>query len=106
MANFTTVSDNGQVEIDWNALELTEEQILFVKAGVQRLIDNGKKLVSYERDEDTIEFHLKDERYFKGELIYGSYTRVTYFADGSDEIYFDTFGRSDFEKFGYVKEGK
>lgn len=105
MANYTKLTDNGQIEIDWNALELTEEQIVICKAGVNKLIEKGHVITEISKYDNFVEFFLKDERYFEGEVIYGSYTIVTYFY-GRDEVCFDTFGKSDLEKFGYVKEGK
>ena len=108
MANFITVSENGQMEINWSALELSEEQVNVVAPAINGMIEIGHELtgIGMTHDKTSFDFYLKDERYsdVDGSLLYGAYVIVRY-STVRDKVEFDFFGRHELEKFGYFKGG-
>ena len=105
MANFTKVTDNGQIEIAWELLEVSEETVSIAKSVINGMATVKNKLVAVDKYDEYLELYFSDERFYDGELIYGAYSTVTINVQ-SGRTMFNSFGKSGIEKFGFVKEVK
>ena len=105
MTKYLTVSENGQIEINWDELELLPEEVSSVEMYLNGFYKMGHTVTAVESDFASVTFFLKDEKYFDGSIVYGAYVILTY--NKLDKRFnVSNFGRSDLELFGYAKEGK
>ena len=106
MAKYFTVSENGQVEINWTELEVLEqEHIVEIEMYLNGFYRMGHTVTFIDDGPYSIDIYLSDERYYNDSITFGTYVILSY--NKFDGVCKTThFGRSDLAVFGYVKEGK
>lgn len=105
MENYFKVSEDGQVVVDWELLEMPEELVSEIESIIKNMVNTNRVLVSIDKYVTEVDLYFSDERYHMGELIYGVYTNVNINTESRD-IVFNTMGLSDIKKFGFVKGGQ
>lgn len=109
MANFTRISESGQIEIDWNMLQIennvTDEMLVKIQDAVNVYLNNTNEsyeIVQVEVFDQMISIRMKDERYHGEHLLSGSYVRIV--ADcSSGFLRSNFFTHYDMLQFGYDK---
>ena len=102
MENYFKVSDNGQVEINWELLEVPTDLVSDVQSVISKMVSTGHELVTVEEFGSSLELYFKEEVCYQGELLFATYTTVD-FNYLSGDVSFNTLGLSDIEKFGFRK---
>lgn len=109
MANFTRVSESGQIEIDWNMLQaesnMSYENVQNLMTKVNAYLESKYdeyEIVHIEDFDSLLSVRLQSESYSGGELTFGSY--VTIICDKmSGSIVKNHMTHYDMLKFGYQK---
>lgn len=109
MANFTKVSESGQIEIDWSLLQaatkMSDVTIEKLSSKVNAYLNrkfSEYEIVGIEDFEEIMSIYIMDEKVIEGDLIRGNY--VTIFCDKTNgTMMAASMSHYDFAKFGYEK---
>lgn len=108
MANFTKISENGQIEIDWTMLlaaaDITEEGIEMIKITLDTMSTEKCEIIKVDVDSTHLYVYLMDESVTKtmDEIIWGSYRVLTYDIE-RNKVFVNSFSSFDLKVFGYEK---